>query len=61
MPKPRSFIPRFLVLILTLSCQGKRDLNHQAETQLLRERSAAIVAAEASRSLHSQRPLPLSR
>jgi uncharacterized protein (TIGR02246 family) len=53
MPKPRSFIPRFLVLILTLSCQGKRDLNHQAETQLLRERSAAIVAAEAGRNIDS--------
>ena len=38
MQKPRSFIPRFLVLILTLSCQGKRDLNYQAETQQLRDR-----------------------
>jgi ketosteroid isomerase-like protein len=51
MPKPRSLIPSCLMLTLTLSCQGKRDRNHQAETQLLRERSAAIVAAEASKNI----------
>ena len=55
MPKRRSGIPMFLILTLTLSCQtdGKPDPDDETESRLLRERSAAIVAAEAGKNIDS--------
>jgi uncharacterized protein (TIGR02246 family) len=55
MPKPRSCIPVFLIFTLALGCQakGNGNLSDQAEARRLRERSAAVVAAEARKNIDS--------